>query len=410
VVGRTRDQGGMMTTTTRKTDPIKKITTKAGETRYRFVVDMGKRPDGGRDQRCFTYTKLGEARAARAKIIADRDNGTLVKRSKTTVAEAITTWLGGRRNLRPSAQRSYADSLRLVSDRLGSIQLQNLTKAHLDDLVTGLLKHGRRVGNIQRTGLSPRSVNLMLTLLSSVLDDAMKQGTLSRNVAKLVERPSQPRKDKATWTEGQAAVFLTAVADDRLSVAWQLSLYGLRRGEVLGLRWSDVDLDAKTITIRWARLEITGVGIVEGEPKTERGKRTLPLDDALAASLRSLRARQNRERLENGDVYSKGCEVCGGAHVVVNELGEPYRPEYYSDRFRNLAKAAGLPVIRLHDARHTCGTLMHLRGVPTAVISKWLGHASASFTMATYVHSQNDALVAAGAMYATAIRASQSGM
>jgi Phage integrase family len=77
---------------------------------------------------------------------------------------------------------------------------------------------------------------------------------------------------------------------------------------------------------------------------------------------------------------------------VVDELGHPYRPEGYSDRFRSLAKAARLPAIRLHDARHTCGTLMHLRGVPTAVISKWLGHAIASFTMATYVHSQDDAL------------------
>jgi integrase len=92
---------------------------------------------------------------------------------------------------------------------------------------------------------------------------------------------------------------------------------------------------------------------------------------------------------------------------VVNELGEPYRPEYYSDRFRELSKAAELPIIRLHDARHTCGTLMHLRGVPTAVISAWLGHASASFTLATYVHSQDDALATAGAMYAASIRASR---
>jgi integrase len=151
-------------------------------------------------------------------------------------------------------------------------------------------------------------------------------------------------------------------------------------------------------------VEVTGVGVVEGEPKTERGKRTLPLDDALVTALRSLKAQQAKERLEAGSAYSPGCNDCGGAHVVVDELGEPYRPEWFSDQFRNLAKAAGIPVIRLHDARHTCGTLMHLRGVPTAVISKWLGHATASFTMATYVHSQDDALTAAGAMYGAAIR------
>jgi integrase len=252
-------------------------------------------------------------------------------------------------------------------------------------------------------------VNLMLTLLTSVLEDAVKQGTLHRNVAKLVERPYQPRKDMATWTERQAAAFLEHVADDRLNAAWQLSLYGLRRGEVLGLCWTDIDLDNKTLTIRRARVEITGVGVVEGEPKTARGKRTLPLDEALAASLRSLKTRQARERLEAGRAYKPACKDCGGAHLVVDEIGQPCRPEWYSDQFRNLTKAAGLPVIRLHDARHTCGTLMHLRGVPTAVISKWLGHATAAFTMATYVHSQDDALTAAGAMYSTAIRTSQNG-
>jgi Phage integrase, N-terminal SAM-like domain len=94
-----------------------------------------------------TFTKLGEARAERAKIISDRSRGALVKPTKATLAEAVTAWLDGRRNLRPSTQRNYADSLRLVSDRLGHIQLQNLTKAHLDDLVTELLDHGRRIGN-----------------------------------------------------------------------------------------------------------------------------------------------------------------------------------------------------------------------------------------------------------------------
>ena len=196
----------------------------------------------------------------------------------------------------PSTQRNYADSLRLVSDRLGYIQLQNLTKAHLDDLVTELLDHGRRIGNVQRKGLSGRSVNVALTLLSSVLDDAVRQGTLSRNVAKMVERAPQDKHEMKTWTEGQAAALLEAVADARLSAAWQLSLYGLRRGGVLGLCWSDIDLQAKTLIIRRARVEVTGSGVVEVGPKTERGRRTLPLDDALASALRSLKARQARGR------------------------------------------------------------------------------------------------------------------
>jgi integrase len=312
--------------TTRNTDPIRKITTKAGETRYRFIVDVGKRPDGKRDQRCFTFRTMKEARAERAKIISDRSRGTLVKRTKISVAEAIQAWLDGRRNLRPSTQRNYADSLKLISKPLGHVQLQDLTKAHLDDLVTELLDHGRRVGNVQRQGLSPRSINLALTLLSGVLDDAVRQGILSRNVAKMVERVRQGKAEMKTWTESQAAAFLEAAGKDRLSAAWQLSLYGLRRGEVLGLRWDDIDLDAKALTIRKARVEITGAGVVEGDPKTDRGRRTLPLDDALTAALRSLKARQARERLEAGEAYSPGCGDCGGAHVVVDELGTHIGP------------------------------------------------------------------------------------
>jgi hypothetical protein len=113
------------------------------------------------------------------------------------------------------------------------------------------------------------------------------------------------------------------------------------------LCWSDIDLDAKALTIGRARVEVTGSGVVEVGPKTERSGRTLPLDDAVVASLRSLRTRQARERLEAGEAYSSACGDCSGAHVVVDELGHPYRPEGYSDRFRSLAKTARLPAIRL---------------------------------------------------------------
>ena len=100
------------------------IITKTGEVRYRFVVDMGRKPDGSRDQRGYTYDKLGEARTRLNQIKADRSHGVLVKPTKITVAEAITAWLNGRRNLRESSRRSYADSLKLVSERLGHVELQ----------------------------------------------------------------------------------------------------------------------------------------------------------------------------------------------------------------------------------------------------------------------------------------------
>jgi integrase len=245
-------------------------------------------------------------------------------------------------------------------------------------------------------------VNLMLTLLSAVLDDLVRQGTLGRNVVVMAERPAGTRREMSTWEPAHAAAFLSTAAGDRLEAAWQLSLYGLRRGEVLGLRWSDVDLVGKTLTVRWTR-GMVGTEIVEGEPKTPRSKRTLPLDDALVAALDALALRQRDEADTAEDAYAPLCGLCGGRHVVVDELGRAYRPEWFGKQFTRLARAARVPVIRLHDARHTCGTLMHLRGVPTAVISAWLGHASAAFTMRTYVHSQDAELAGAAAVLRGAI-------
>jgi integrase len=116
----------------------------------------------------------------------------------------------------------------------------------------------------------------------------------------------------------------------------------------------------------------------------------------LVAALRSLKARQAQERLRAGRAYRAACADCGGEHLVVNETGEPYLPEWYSDTFNNRFKAAGLPVYRLHDARHTSVTLMILNGVPIPVVSAWHGHAHPAFTMAFYAHSQDDALARAG--------------
>ena len=132
------------------------------------------------------------------------------------------------------------------------------------------------------------------------------------------------------------------------------------------------------------------------DPKSKNSVRTLPLDDTLTAALEFLRVRQGYEADEAAEAYRSTCDLCGEPHVVADELGRPLRPEAFGDRFVALSKLAKVPVIRLHDARHTCGTLMHLRGVPMAVISRRLGHASAAFTQKVYAHSQDQVVTVAG--------------
>nr|WP_221382785.1 site-specific integrase [Actinoplanes polyasparticus] len=405
----------------RGSDPIKRVVLPSGAVRYRFTVDVGQkvktengRPvlkDGKpvmvRDQRTHSFERRKDAVEKRSALLADRARGTLVAASKVTVSQHLEDWLAGKRDLKKRTFGNYRDALKPVHEELGQIELQKLSKASVDQLVTRMLASGRRV-NRKGTPLAPSTVILMLTVLSMALDDAMAQGLVLRNVARLVERPKATQHEMKTWTAEQAATFLGAIASERLAVGWGMAMYGMRRGEVLGLRWCDVDLVGKSLAIRKTRSPLDGV-VIEDDPKTERSKRTLPLDDDLVGALTALQLRQREEAEEAGDAYG-ACPDCGELHVVVDELGVPVHPESFSDQFTVRVKRAGLPAIRLHDTRHTCGTLMHLRGVPTAVISAWLGHSSASFTMKVYVHSQDEALRAAGATLTGAFRPAPAGV
>lgn len=172
---------------------------------------------------------------------------------------------------------------------------------------------------------------------------------------------------------------------DRVGHAWNLALSGLRRGEICGLRWSEVDLDAGVMSIRNNRVSVAGQA-VDGLTKTERSNRDLPLTPVLTAALIAARERQDLESAAAGANYGPR------THIVCDVLGHAYHPDTLSNFWQTACKRAGVPQIRLHDARHTCATLMHLQNVPIAVISAWLGHADSAFTMRTYAHAPNDAL------------------
>ncbi|MEX3771315.1 site-specific integrase, partial [Mycolicibacterium fortuitum] len=238
-----------------------------------------------------------------------------------------------------------------------------------------------------RAPWSAQSVNKVLSTIDQVLADAKGQGLVSRNVASLVNRVAAQHKQVDTYTEVEVLTLLAAIGGDRLGHAWELALSGLRRGEVAGLRWNDVDLDKATLTIVNNRVSAGG-RTVENDPKSVASRRTLPLPDRLLTVLRAARARQSAERLARG----KG----DFDYVVSNESGQPYDPAVLSRYWRHAVKEAGVRHIKLHGARHTCATLMHLQNVPVAVIAAWIGHKDATLTMRVYVKSQSDALKAAG--------------
>lgn len=250
-----------------------------------------------------------------------------------------------------------------------------------------MLTAGRRRGGKPGTGLGARSVRLTLGRLSAAFELACRDGKLARNPCQYVPLPRQDRTERATWSEAEARGFLSAAAADRLWAAWLLMLYGLRRGEVLGLAWGSVDLDAGTVTIGAARVLVDGQ-VLSKAPKSAAGCRTLLLDPALVASLRALRKRQREERLAAGAAYTDS------GHVVCDELGVPVHPEWFTDEFHRVAAAAGVPRIRLHDGRHTTNSLMAAAGVPDHIRAAWCGH-TVAVNVATYTHARPEDLALA---------------
>ena len=356
--------------------------------RYQLTVDVGV-VDGKRKQLRKRYKTEREARAALDAVRGDVAKGTYVHPSKITLTQAFEDWLASKHGLKPSTLHGHRVNLAPALAELGEVEVQKLSKRHLDDLVTAL-----RAGGLasptgkSRKSWSPRSVNYMLGLLTAVLRDQMRQGHVVRNVAELIDRIPADPKPPDTFTPSELQAVLAHIDGDRYAIAWQLALTGLRRGEVAGLRWSDIDLAARTLQISSTRLRF-GKHLVEDTPKSRASRRTLPIPDHLAAALRAARAIQAADRLALGEEYD------ASGYVVVDECGAALSPHALTSRWARTLKAAGVRHIRFHDARHTCGTLMHLQDVPIAVISAWLGHASKAFTMATYVHSQPEALTLA---------------
>jgi len=359
-----------------------------GRRRYSFRVDTGRGPDGRRVQEHRTFDRRADAVAELARIMSESGRGLYVRPSAETLGEYLDGWLPAAcRNVRASTARNYADALRPARDRLGARRLQSIGRADVEALVSWMLASGRRRGGQPGAGLSARSVRLTLGRLTAALEDATAEGKLARNPARYVKPPKHVPRQRETWIAAEVRAFLAEADADRLAACWRLSLYGLRRGEVLGLRWRDVDLVTKTLSVTQARV-LAGYEVRVEPPKSASGARSLPLDDALVSALRALRARQSAERLAAGPAYERA------GYVAADELGRPVHPEWYTDEFHRVAARAGLRRIRLHESRHTACSLMEKAGVAPSIIAAWAGHYSAAFTMATYVHANPGDLAA----------------
>jgi integrase len=359
--------------------------------RYQLTVDAGKSNDGRRRQVRRRYTTQKEARDALSEIGQQAVTDQFVPRKAVTVEQLCAEWLASLHNARATTINGYGYNLGPLREQHGDLAVQKLTRPDLDTLLIALRDGGTITAKGHaRRAWSARSLNKAVDSWRALLDYGVERRELSRNVAAAMRKVPRVRREMDTYTPEEIRRVLRAADKDRNGHLWYLALSGLRRGEVAGLMWSDIDVDAGTVSITRNRVQAGAGVVVENAPKTLSSQRTLPLDDGLVAVLKRASARYAQERLALGAAHTDS------GYVAVNEIGEPYTPDTLTRMWRKLTKTAGVRPIRLHDARHSCGTALHLRGVPLAVIAKWLGHADAETTARIYAHSQDDALIGAG--------------
>ena len=260
--------------------------------------------------------------------------------------------------------------------RLGDIELQRLTPSNLSGFYRTLLTDARRDGQ----GLAPKTVRNIHAMLHRALKDAVRLGYLVRNVADAVTPPRAASPEMQVWTPDQLRAFLAQVRHDRLYALWLLvATTAMRRAELAGLRWVDVDLAAARVSPRRPRVVVNYV-VHESEPKTRMGRRSLALDPATVAALEEHKIRQEQERADVGSAWRDS------GLVFTRPEGSPIHPDLITDWFRRLARAARLPPIRLHDVRHSYATAALAAGIPAKVISERLGHATIAITLDVYSH------------------------
>jgi len=363
-------------------------TTKTGDRWYWKATVAG--PDGTAKPRVKRgYQTKQAALAGLRDALSASARGGFTEPSKQPTGLYLVTWLDGLR-LAPSTVASYRKNVRLhIAPNVGSMPLASLSPVVLDRLYVQLERDGR-ADHRQGEGLSARTVRYVHTIISSALRDAVDAGLIPANPAARAHPPTAKQAaspEMHPWEAKQLAAFLGwAREHSELAAAWHvLSHTGMRRGELLGLRWRDVELDAATVTVRRSagliRTKGEGADVIEGPTKTGK-PRVVDLDPGTVEVLRSWK----RERGSLALVLARD-----DALVFGDINGHHRQPEHFSRTWnqtvaRAIRDGVDVPGIRLHDLRHTHATVLLQAGEPVHVVSQRLGHASVVVTLTVYAH------------------------
>ncbi len=348
--------------------------------RWYAVVYEGLDPVTGRERRSWHPAGIDRADAEKlaARLAGERNGANDEGRSLTLGAYLTGRWLPGKRvALATSTWDGYRRKIdRHILPTLGRIRIRRLRTDHLEALYESMLHptDGRRA-------LAPKTVLEAHLVIRSALNDAVRKGLVTRNVALVAHAPrlrSIPKIEPQAWTAQQLQAFLGAATGHRLFPAlWLSANTGMRRSELLGLRWDDIDLDKATVSINRALVAVA-YELHESRGKTRNARRRIDLDATTIDDCTAWRSWQTTEQRAVGRDRS--------GRVFTDAAGHDVHPHALSQTFERIARRADVPVIRLHDLRHTHATLLIKSGVPVKVVSERLGHATPTFTIETYQH------------------------
>lgn len=352
--------------------------------RYYAVIYQGTDPGTGKDKYKWVAagTRRGDAERLVNELVGRVNKGEDIAPDRSSLASYLQDrWLPNQElRLRPTTFLSYRKTLEHhVVPYIGRLRLDKLQADDLERLYVRLLSEGRRNGN--SGGLSPTSVRYVHRVLRKALGDAHRKGLVPRNVAALADPPkvqaNGPKSRIRVWDAATLRRFLTATASHRLACLWLVAANtGMRRGEMLGLQWGDVDLKSATISVRHAVVS-AGYRLHLSDVKTASGRRVINIDGRTVAALRERRDEAAR---------TSGGDAIGSTLVFGDPDGRPVHPELITRSFDRLVARHALPRIRFHDIRHTHATLLLKAGVPAKVVSERLGHATPGFTLNVYQH------------------------
>lgn len=351
-----------------------------------ITLPTGKRKSYVADTRQEAQRKLAGARR-------DLDAGLPLVAEKQSVAAYFRSWL---EIIEPTMEENswirHEKFVRIqIIPSLGHLSLVGLTAQHVQSFYAKMLKGG----------LASTTVNHLHGTVHKALGRAVNLGLLARNVSEQVDVPRVQTEEMRPLSRDQARVLIEATQSDRMAALYALAIStGMREGELLGLRWSTLDLNDRVLRVRGnlQRTKRTESGWVIKVPKTKRSRRQIALSEEDVTMLRSHQRRHREERLFVGPAW------LGGQWDLVfcSQLGEPLHARTIVHQFKRHLKKAGLPDVRFHDLRHTCATLLLSARVNPKVVSELLGHASVSITLDLYSHvipdMQQDAAETMGRM------------